>query len=249
MRRFIILVLCLLLGGTLTAQEDPNEIALRRILANASSGNTSLTLAGIGMTELPPEIGELTHLETLWLNHNDLTELPPEIGNLVNLQSLYISNNQLERLPAEIGNLTNLHNLDLSYNKLYRLPWQIGNLLLLDELHLQHNALIMLPHEMGNLTALYWLDISDNQLSKLPSEIGTLNLQYINISGNLAPLSEMAGREVGEILRYVANPNFMQYLVIGLMLLSIVVASILGLVMWQKQKKQPQRRRIRNRAA
>ena len=249
MKKLIIsLLLTLLFFGNVAAQDSPNDIALQRIRANASSENSSLSLAGIGMTELSPEIGNLVHLETLWLSHNDLTTLPPEFGNLVNLRALHINNNQLEELPAEIGNLTNLRDLDLSYNQLRRLPPEIGNLTQLDELYLEHNQLTSLPVEMGNLGNLYWLDIADNQLSQLPSEMGRLPLRYINISGNRAPLVEMAGRDIKEILRHIANPWFWQYLVIGLMAFSILIATIFALVSWNREKKQVKRRRIRNRA-
>jgi Leucine-rich repeat (LRR) protein len=37
------------------------------------------------LTELSPEIGQLTSLDTLRLEGNQLTELPPEIGELTNL--------------------------------------------------------------------------------------------------------------------------------------------------------------------
>jgi hypothetical protein len=242
------LLLCLLFLGNAAAQEDPNQIALQRIRANASSENPSLSLAGLGITELSPEIGNLVHLETLWLNHNELSELPPEIGNLINLRALHISHNQLESLPAEIGALVSLRDLDLSYNNLRRLPPEIGNLVSLDELYLAHNQLISLPPEMGNLSSLYWLDVSHNELSQLPSEMGRLPLKHIDISGNLTPLVEMQGRDIGEILRYVANPWFWEYLIIGLMALSIIVALILAFISWNREKKQGKRRRIRNRA-
>ncbi len=35
---------------------------------------------------------------------NQLTALPPEIGQLTNLQTLYLGDNQLTTLPPEIGN-------------------------------------------------------------------------------------------------------------------------------------------------
>ncbi len=36
-----------------------------------------LNLSNLNLTELPPEIGELTELRVLWLNNNQLTQLPP----------------------------------------------------------------------------------------------------------------------------------------------------------------------------
>ena len=70
--------------------------------------------------EIPPEIGQLTNLESLVLNSNQLTgEIPPEIGNLTNLTYLNMGYNQLTgEIPPEIGNLTNLTYLSLHSNLL-----------------------------------------------------------------------------------------------------------------------------------
>ena len=57
---------------------------------------------------LPPEIGNLTALDSLTLSNNQLTSLPPQIGNLTALTWLYLGSNQLTSVPSEIGNLTSL---------------------------------------------------------------------------------------------------------------------------------------------
>ncbi|MGC8714237.1 MAG: hypothetical protein ACP5RH_17765 [Leptodesmis sp.] len=71
----------------------------------AEEGWKELDLAGNGLTELPPEIGKLTQLETLilgkvgewkWVDDqytptlitNELTTLPQELATLKNLQTL-----------------------------------------------------------------------------------------------------------------------------------------------------------------
>ncbi len=48
---------------------------LKIIEEAARDGREKLDLNGKGITELPDEIGQLTNLETLWLNDNPLTSL------------------------------------------------------------------------------------------------------------------------------------------------------------------------------
>ncbi|MGD1948936.1 MAG: hypothetical protein ACFB14_04735, partial [Leptolyngbyaceae cyanobacterium] len=116
---------------------------LKLIDQAATEGWTELDLAGADLTELPPEIGKLTQLETLILAKevkdkglgqylgNELTELPTEMGLLKNLKSLKVfgnwrykrfrqhfpnekPGNQLAQLPPEIVQLTSLQQLYLS---------------------------------------------------------------------------------------------------------------------------------------
>jgi len=43
--------------------------------------------------EIPPEIGNLTNLEVLWLFNNQLTgEIPPEVCDLIESNNLNINN-------------------------------------------------------------------------------------------------------------------------------------------------------------
>ena len=59
-------------------------------------------------TTVPPELGNLVNLQTLYLAYNQLTSVPPELGNLNNLQRLYLDDNLLTTIPPELGNLANL---------------------------------------------------------------------------------------------------------------------------------------------
>ena len=56
---------------------------------------------------LPENIGDLEHLEALWLNGNELSgEIPESIGNLTNLQQLYLSDNHFTgNIPDSFCNL------------------------------------------------------------------------------------------------------------------------------------------------
>ncbi|ORX34884.1 hypothetical protein BCR36DRAFT_375870 [Piromyces finnis] len=45
---------------------------------------------------IPPELGNLSNLKTLFLAHNELSgSIPPELGNLSNLKSLNLAENNL----------------------------------------------------------------------------------------------------------------------------------------------------------
>ena len=57
--------------------------------------------------QLPENIGDLEHLEELWLNSNQLTgEIPESLGNLTSLALLYLSDNQfVGNIPESLCNL------------------------------------------------------------------------------------------------------------------------------------------------
>lgn len=186
------------------------EVALRRIEACKRLGRNGLhlDLGGLGLTMVPPEIGQLTSLEALYLHNNQLNTLPPEIGQLTKLTllvstenqlrqlppqigqltalvELYLHNNELSTLPPEIGQLTALTHLYLNYNQLNTLPPEIGQLAVVTELVLHHNQLSTLPYEIGRLTELRGLHINDNQISLLPLEVGQLtDLTRIYLNNN-----------------------------------------------------------------
>ncbi|KST66804.1 leucine-rich repeat domain-containing protein [Mastigocoleus testarum] len=161
------------------------EDLLHTIKQAVKQGVTELDLSGSELTVVPPEIGQLTNLQSLNLYNNQLTALPSEIGELTNLQSLNLYNNQLTVLPPEIGKLTNLQLLDLYNNQLISLPLETRKLTNLQSLNLYNNQLTTLLPEIGQLTNLQSLNLYNNQLSILPSEIGKLtNLQSLDLSNN-----------------------------------------------------------------
>ena len=126
----------------------------------------------------------------LWFYYNNLSgTIPPEIGDLTNLQYLYLVNNNLTgSIPTQIGNLNNLQYLDLSYNNLTgSIPMQIGNLNNLQELLLRNNNLSgSIPTQIGDLSNLQYLNLNDNSLTgSIPMQIGNLNnLQELYLDNN-----------------------------------------------------------------
>ncbi len=111
------------------------------IQQNIADQEPTLDLGGMGLTKLPEEIGQATHLTRLSLRGNQLITLPAEIGLLTNLNFLSAADNTIEWLPAEIGQLTQLTQLNLKNNRLAELPIEMLDLDRLDLLRLDRNKL------------------------------------------------------------------------------------------------------------
>ena len=139
-----------------------------------------LQLFGNQLTgEIPPELGKLTKLRGLYLSSNELTgSIPPELGNLVNVDTLYLSRNQLSGpIPPELGDMAALQQLALFENRLSgSLPKELGKLKSLKDLWLSDNAIEgPLPPELGDMTSLESIVLLRNQVSgPLPVELGRL---------------------------------------------------------------------------
>ncbi|XP_059669629.1 probable LRR receptor-like serine/threonine-protein kinase At5g45780 isoform X1 [Cornus florida] len=94
--------------------------------------------------------------------------LSPSIGNLSRLQTMLLQNNQLSGLiPAEIGKLSEIQTLDLSGNQFVgEIPSSLGYLTHLSYLRLSKNKLSgQIPRPVANLKGLTFLDLSFNNLS------------------------------------------------------------------------------------
>ena len=160
---------------------------------------------------MPPELGNLSNLQVLYLSNNQLTgSIPPELGNLSNLRDLHLRENQLTgSIPSELGNLSNLQELYLSNNQLTgSIPSELGNLSNLRGLYLYDNQLTgSIPPELGNLSNLRDLYLSNNQLTgSIPPELGNLsNLQHLYLAGNQltgcipAALGDVRGHDFGSL--------------------------------------------------
>lgn len=196
MRSLLAFILCLLLTGLVSAQEDaqtPYEIALQRIEEAQERDFLRIDLAGLELDHLPPEIGQLTNVRQLWLHDNQLSSLPAEIGNLQNIEELTLFNNQLSELPPEIGQLSNLMVLRLSDNHFSSLPTTISEL------------------------KLCFLDIRNNEFQQLQPEISQIDFlnnpcgEYnrdLLVEGNplISPPQEVIEQGTPAILDYLRNP-------------------------------------------
>ena len=91
------------------------------VTTNDEGRVTKLDLGNNGLIgEMPPELGSLSNLISLYLDYNLLREeIPAELGNLSNLEYLDLGSNDLSgEIPPELGNLSNLGWLSLSDNDL-----------------------------------------------------------------------------------------------------------------------------------
>ena len=188
------------------------EELLSLINQASNEGWKELDLSGKGLTELPPEIGKLTQLETLilgtWAKEkkgsqgikgyevignrivplivgNRLQSLPPELANLVNLRKLDISGNPWEKIPDVITQLRHLEQLTLIRLDLNEFPELITQLVNLTQLYLSDNQLTQVPESITKLVNLTQLDLSFNQLTQVPESITKLvNLTQLDLSFN-----------------------------------------------------------------
>ncbi|WP_373537879.1 COR domain-containing protein [Microcoleus sp.] len=180
---------------TESTKDMTREELLQLIDKAADEGSTELDLAGLGLEELPPEIGKCTQLETLVLGKRDeekgeflgnkLTEFPDVVLQLTNLKILDLSRNQITVIPEAIAQLSNLTQLDLRNNQITVIPEAITQLSNLTQLGLSYNQITVIPEaiaQFSNLTELY---LGDNQITVIPEAIAQLsNLTELSLSYN-----------------------------------------------------------------
>ena len=147
-----------------------------------SKSNTieDLEISECHIEKLPPEIGEIKSLKTLFFtNDSNLKKLPPQIENLSNLENLYLYGNRLNSFP--ILNKTDFKNIK--------------------RINLALNNFKEIPESLFELTSLDSLIFQDNSIEKISDKISKLtNLKYLNIGGN--PISNRAAKKFKEKKNY-----------------------------------------------
>lgn len=98
---------------TLEEQADYDKAAAR-IAQAEREGQQELHLRGQYLTKLPPEIGNLTELQSLDISLNQLIAIPDALRELTQLQILNINRNQLTVVPDWLRELTQLQKLFVS---------------------------------------------------------------------------------------------------------------------------------------
>ncbi|KAA8515211.1 hypothetical protein F0562_018390 [Nyssa sinensis] len=146
---------------------------------------------------IPSFLGNISTLKQLNLSYNPFSpgRIPPELGNLTNLEILWLSDCDLVGpIPDSIGQLKRLTDLDLALNNLNGpIPSSLTELSSVIQIELYNNSLTgNLPVTgWSNMTALRLLDVSMNELNgTIPDELcslqlGSLNLYQNQFEGNL----------------------------------------------------------------
>ena len=167
------------------------------VTANAAGQVISLFLSNnLLVGNIPPELGQLAHLETLDLSRNYHLEgpLPPELFDLPELRTLGLRGTGMGGLPPGIGRLAKLEVLDMFGARLTGpIPRELADLSELRILRLGGNYLYgAIPAEIGNLSRLQSLDLWWCELTgPIPTELGhlselnTLILGRNNLTGGI----------------------------------------------------------------
>lgn len=139
---------------------------------------------------IPAFLGNVSSLKMLNLSYNPFSpgRIPPELGNLTNLEILWLTEcNLVGEIPDSLGRLKRLKDLDLALNNLVGpIPSSLTELTSVVQIELYNNSLAgELPSGFGNLTALRLLDASMNQLSgRITHELCKLPLESLNLYDN-----------------------------------------------------------------
>ena len=128
--------------------------------------NTYFVVVGVS----PEELGLFSHLESLWINGNQLSAtLPPHIwGNLGNLTYLKMSGNNLSgRIPSQVGLLSNIKQIWFAEMPLTgTIPSEVGNMALLEDIFFHLTDLEgTVPAVFADLENLKVITLSDTSIT------------------------------------------------------------------------------------
>ena len=161
-----------------------------------------LSLGRVGMVSDLTPLSNLTSLERLNVENNQISDIRPLTG-LLHLRTLALSANQIQDI-APVANLTALTYLDLSGNRVESLQPLVGLIYLrtLRLVNIQIEDITLLEH----LTSLISLTVSHNQVRDVSPLAGLVNLTFLNLRNNrISDLNPLANLTALKTLRLDIN--------------------------------------------
>lgn len=123
------------------------EIVHARLIGSETLNDRGTTLKRL-LPCVPDEIGALTSLTRLMLEHCQCEKITPKIGDLTKLVFLSLNDNKISVLPPEVGRLVSLNVFTCNNNLLQELPETIGLLRELTDFEAENNRLLRIPLSM-----------------------------------------------------------------------------------------------------
>ena len=148
----------------MTPEEGYRE-AEKRISEVQTSGQRTLNISKLQLTNIPSRIAQLSQLHTLYLHNNKIVEIPDALSQLSNLQELHLDNNKIVKIPDALSQLSNLQRLYLHNNKIVEIPDVIAQLFQLKRLALSNNQIVEVSDALAQLSNLQELNLDNNPLN------------------------------------------------------------------------------------
>lgn len=165
-----------------------------------------LDMNGLSGT-LPASIGQLTYLEGLSVEGNELTGPIPNLNGLKNLEFFDVSSNQLTGKLPDLSGLVKLTSFNANHNDLSGPLPRLAGLVYLEFFDVSENHLSGSIPSLEGLTHLKAFSLMDNELTgMIPNLNGLPLLHDLYLSNNRlsGPIPELRG--LGE-LRYLITGN------------------------------------------
>lgn len=171
--------------------------------------STQLHLNNYGLTRIPDEVSELTHLIKLTLGDNKLNSLPDSFRNLKALNWLNLSFNLFEEIPPILFELPNLRELSIGANLIKTLPEDLNLLRQFTDIKLQKNRISKINFNISNVDVSRAMHLEGNPLLDPP--------YYIAMEGTLSIFKYIYHKEQESVFKIPLDENIRtaikQYLV------------------------------------
>ena len=169
--------------------DNRNEVAALTDLYNATDGNNRDTNynrldRSVSICEwYGVDCRGGNNVRRLILKDNYLSgAIPESLGNLTHLNRINVQYNNITSIPNSISNLSGINVLILDHNDLTSIPASISGLVNLGQLSIQNNQIQSLPDSIGDLHSLRRFLFNDNYVTNLPDTLTRDNIPYMDSS-------------------------------------------------------------------